>query len=66
MIDETPAVSCQTCLDNGYYIQFYDRGPGDNPGNSMVACPDCEEGEEFAAQINEVDWKMTVTEGKKQ
>jgi hypothetical protein len=32
---------CPTCHDEGKVLHFYNRGPGDPPGNMMIPCPTC-------------------------
>lgn len=39
--------TCATCNGEGYVLHFYERGPGDPPGNTRIKCPDCSHGDGF-------------------
>tara|TARA_Y100000034_G_scaffold120322_1_gene163097 strand:- start:177 stop:608 length:432 start_codon:yes stop_codon:yes gene_type:complete len=57
-INENP--SCTKCLDNGYWLQFYER-PGGRPGNSMIPCDQCEKGRELKAKYDSIKFTITTT-----
>jgi hypothetical protein len=39
-----PSEPCSTCKGSGEVLFLYQRGPGDPPGNQMIACPMCRAG----------------------
>ena len=39
--ETAPAAPCETCKGAREVLFFYERGPGDMPGNQMIPCPTC-------------------------